>query len=148
MLTKEQRFADFVYEMNDWLGRLQYQQIDPRHPLWIGGFMEWTDNKAVSAAPNVLSACYAEGLAEAWRLSRETGDSARQQRYREGLERSLQFLTTLQYTEGNTQHFADWYRPALLGAFHASHQDGNVRLDYAQHALCALVQYMRYALDG
>lgn len=148
MLTKEQRFADFVYEMNDWLGRLQYQQIDPRHPLWIGGFMEWTDNKAVSAAPNVLSACYAEGLAEAWRLSRETGDSARQQRYREALERSLQFLTTLQYTEGNTQHFADWYRPALLGAFHASHQDGNVRLDYAQHALCALVQYMRYALDG
>jgi len=114
MLTKEQRFADFVYEMNDWLCGLQYQQIDPRHPLWIGGFMEWTDGKAVSAAPSVLSACYAEGLAEAYRLSKETGDLARQQRYRETLERSLQFLTTLQYTEGNTQHFADWYRPALL----------------------------------
>jgi hypothetical protein len=30
----------------------------------------------------------------------------------------------------------------VLGAFYASHQDGTARLDYTQHALCALVQYL------
>ena len=62
----------------------------------------------------------------------------------------MQFLTTLQYTDANTQHFADWYRPRLVGGFHASHQDGNLRIDYTQHAVSALVQYpgRRPALSG
>ena len=66
--------------------------------------------------------------------------------YSEALERCLQFLATLQYTDANTQHFADWYRPALLGAFHASHEDGNLRIDYTQHAVCALVQYLTHVV--
>jgi hypothetical protein len=146
LATKERAFADFVSEMNDWLCSLQYVQLDPRHPLWTGGFMEWAEGKAVASAPQVGSAAYAESLAEACRVARQAGDLPRYQRYREALERCLQFLNTLQYTEANTQHFADWYRDTLLGAFFASHQDGNVRIDYAQHAVCALVQYLAY--DG
>jgi alkanesulfonate monooxygenase SsuD/methylene tetrahydromethanopterin reductase-like flavin-dependent oxidoreductase (luciferase family) len=38
-------------------------------------------------------------------------DVKRYQRYREALELCLQFLTSLQYTDVNTVHFADWYRP-------------------------------------
>jgi len=144
LLTKEQAFADFVYEMNDWLCGLQYERLEPRQVLWYGGFMAWSDGKAVESAPQVSSASYAEGLAEACRVAREAGDLTRYRRYSDALERCLQFLTTLQYTEANTQHFADWYRPMLLGAFHASHQDGNLRIDYAQHAVCAMVQYLTY----
>ena len=69
------------------------------------------------------------------------------QRYKQALENGLQFLTTLQYSEANTQHFAEWYRPALIGAFHASAQDGNLRLDYNQHPLAALVQYLEHVAD-
>jgi hypothetical protein len=47
----------------------------------------------------------------------------------------------LQYTQANTNHFADWYRPKVLGGFHASAVDGNLRLDYNQHVVCAMVQY-------
>jgi hypothetical protein len=83
-------------------------------------------------------------LIEACRVAREQGDVGRHQRYLETLERSLQFLTTLQYTDANTQHFADWYRPRLAGAFHASHQDGNLRIDYTQHAVAALVGYLEH----
>jgi hypothetical protein len=147
VLTREQPFADFVNEMSDWLCELQYTPLDPRHPLWAGGFMGWVDGKPAPVAPQVNSASYAEGLAEACRVARKTGDLARYQRYREALERSLQFLATLQYTEANTTHFADWYRPVLLGAFHASHQDSNLRIDYTQHAVCALVQYLTFVVD-
>lgn len=144
LLTKEQAFADFVFEMNDWVCGLQYEHLDPRQVLWYGGFMGWADGKPVEAAPQVASASYAEGLAEACRVARETGDVARYRRYTDAVERCLQFLATLQYTEANTQHFADWYRPMLLGAFHASHQDGNLRIDYTQHAVSAMVQYLTH----
>jgi hypothetical protein len=146
LFTKERDFADFVTEMSDWICGLQYLQLDPRHPLWSGGFMDWADGKPSSMPPQVGSAFYTEGLAEACRVARLSGDRARYQRYREAVERCLQFITTLQYTDANTQHFADWYRPALLGAFYASHQDGNLRIDYSQHAVSALAGYLTYVV--
>jgi hypothetical protein len=147
LLTKEKAFADCVTEMNDWLCTLQYEQIDPRRPLWVGGFKRWSDGKAEPAAPEVTSALCAESLAEACRLARHAGDATRFGNYRQALEKCLQFLTTLQYTEANVQHFADWYRPVLVGAFHASHQEGDLRIDYNQHPVCAMVRYLNYVAE-
>jgi hypothetical protein len=144
LLTREATFVNFVTAMNDWLCGLQYEQIDPRHMLWYGGFMGWADGRKVEAPPDVTSAACSEALADACRVARAAGDAARHQRYTDALERSLQFLVTVQYTDANTQHFADWYRPRVVGAFHASHQDGNLRIDYTQHAVAALVQYLEH----
>jgi hypothetical protein len=140
--TKEPVFAQFVFDMNDWLCGLQYDQLDPHRLVWYGGFMTWADGKAVDALPTIGSAVYAESLAEARRAARTAADVARYQRYNESLQRCLQFLVRLQYTDANTQHFEVWYRPRLVGGFHASPQDGNVRIDYTQHALSALVLYL------
>jgi hypothetical protein len=142
LLTKNKVFAEAVNEMNDWLCDLQYVQLDHNHPLWVGGFMGFTDGKPAAVAPEAGSGAFAESLAEACRVAHQSGDLPRYKRYREALEQCLRFLTTLQYTEANTQHFADWYRPALLGGFHASHQDGNLRLDYTKYAVCALLHYV------
>ena len=143
-MTKEPAFADAVYEMSDGVCGLQYDRLDPRRPLWVGGFRGWADGKPLEKAPDVGSAAYAEGLAEACRVARAGGDLVRHRRYAEALERCLQFLMTLQYTEANTQHFNPWYRQRLLGGFHTSHQDGDLRIDHAQHAVCAMVQYLSY----
>ena len=142
LLTGERPFADAVHEMTDWLCELQYPLLDPRHPLWGGGFMSWVDGKPATMAPGVGSALFAETLAAACRVARKLGDVPRHDRSREALERCLQFLAGLQFTDANTQHFADWYRPYLTGAFYGSHQDGNVRLDYTAHAVSALAQYL------
>jgi hypothetical protein len=145
LLTKEKPFSDFVTEMNDWLCGLRHESLDARHPLWLGGFMSWSDGKALATEPDVSSASYAESLAEACRVARESADLPRHKRYCAALESSLQFLATLQYTDANTQHFAPLYRQRLLvGGFHASHQDGDLRIDYTQHAVCAMVQYLAY----
>jgi hypothetical protein len=141
-LTREAIFAQFTGDMNDWLCTLQYDQIDPRHLLWFGGFTGWADGRKVETDPDAGSAACAEALADARRVARATGDAVRHQRYTEALERALQFLVTVQYTDANTQHFADWYRPRLVGAFHASPRDGNLRLDYTEHAVSALVRYL------
>lgn len=141
-LTKETAFAEFAFEMNDFLCGLQYDQINPRQQRWYGGFMGWSEGRAVETAPRIQSADYAEALAAACRIAGEQADIARHERYGAAFERSFQFLVTLQYTDGNTKHFAAWYRDKISGGFHASHQDGNLRIDYTQHAVAALVQYL------
>jgi hypothetical protein len=143
--TKDTAFAEFVYEMNDWLCGMQYDQIDPRRLSWYGGFQSWADGKAVDAPPTIDSAACAESLAEACRVARAGSDPAHHQRYTEAAERCLQFVVRLQYTDANVQHFAGWYRRRLVGAFHASFQDGNLRIDYTQHALSALIAYLEDA---
>ena len=145
--SKDRAFADFVFEMNDWLCTLQYQQVDSQHPLWVGGFMGCVDGKPVPAPPQALAAISAQSLVEAARVARQIGDVQRWDRYKAALERCLQFLTTLQYMEANSQHFAEWYRPAILGALHASHTDGNIRLDYTSTAVCAMVGYLKYVAE-
>jgi hypothetical protein len=144
LLCKDPTLLKFALEMNDWLCTLQYERIDPRNQLWFGGFMSLADGKAVESAPQISSAPLAESLAHACHLVRECGDVERFERYRTTLERALQFLLSLQYNEANTQHFAEWYRPRLVGGFHASHQDGNMRIDYTQHALSALLLYLEH----
>jgi hypothetical protein len=142
--TRDKAYADFVFEMNDWLCTFQFTQLDPLHPQWLGGFMGCADGKPAAVPPQVGSAVYAESLAEAARIARQIGDVPRWQRYKDTCERCLQFVVSLQYTDANSQHFAEWYRPTVLGAFHASHTDGNLRLDYTQQAVSALVAYLTH----
>jgi hypothetical protein len=142
LLTREQPFADFVFEMNDWLCTLQYDQLNPRQVSWLGGFMGWSEGRPLETPPGIDTASYAESLAAACRVARTVGDVQRHPRYLQALERSLQFLLALQFTEANAQHFAEWYRPEILGGFFASHQDGTLRIDYNQHAVCALLDYL------
>jgi hypothetical protein len=142
--THDRACGEFVAEMNDWLCTLQYSQIEPRRMMWYGGFMSYQAGAPVESAPTVASAACAEGLIEACRVARDQGDLPRFQRCSEAIERCLQFLATLQYTEAGTQHFAAWYRPRIVGAFHGSLQDGNLRIDYTQHAVAALFGYLEH----
>jgi hypothetical protein len=141
-LTKDSACADFVTDMNDFLCGLQYDHIDPRRQLWYGGFMGWSDGRPVETAPGVGGATYAESLAAACGVTHQLGDPDRHERYSAAFERCFQFLVTLQYTDTNTDHFAPWYREKIVGGFHASHQDGNLRIDYTHHAVSALVVYL------
>jgi hypothetical protein len=146
-LTREQAFADSAYAMADWLCELQYEAGDSVRAAWVGGFRPLVGGRAVQLAPDIRSAEAAECLAEMCRLARAAGNLPRLQRYSRALEESLRFLQTLQYSEKRTQHFVEEYRPALVGAFHASAQDGKMRIDYTQHALAALVAYLEHVAE-
>jgi hypothetical protein len=142
--SKDKALAQAVFDLTDWLCGLQYERLDAQHPRRLGGFMGYADGKPVEMAPDVHGARCALALADACRVTRDMGDVTRHERYTAALERCLQFLTTLQYADADTQHFADWYRPRLLGGFHLSHQDGQLRIDYSQYAVCALLHYLEH----
>jgi hypothetical protein len=139
--SKDQSCADFVFEMNDWLCGLQYP-LDAEHERTWGGFKGWSEGRATETTPTIVTACYSEGLADACRTARQAVDLDRYARYQAALQMSLQFVGRLQYTEGNTSHFAEWYRSRLVGGFHASQQDGNLRIDATQFAVSALLQFL------
>jgi hypothetical protein len=129
LATRDPAFGNCTLEMADWLTTLQYTKIDQRSQQWYGGFMGFAEGKSVEVAPQ----------ANAARVARLAGDVTRERNYVETLDRAIQFLMTLQYTDSNAQHFADWYRPRVVGGFHASMQDGALRLDSTQHGLTALI---------
>jgi hypothetical protein len=146
--TKDKLLANAVFEMNDWLCELQYVARDPRRPHWVGGFQTWTDGKLTASAPDIRSAEVARSLAHAYRVAKQAGDASRAARYKAALEGAVQFLGTLQYTEANTQHFAEWYRQnLLLGGFFASHASGTLRLEATAQAVAALVPYLEHAVE-
>ena len=147
--TKQKDYADFVLEMGDQIAKLQYEGGDRQHAEWRGGFPPIVDGKLVTSDPTADTAFFALALAEACRMIRSMDhpDAARYDRYRAVLTRTLQFLTTLQYGEDNTVHFAAHFRPYLVGAFHSSLTDGNLRVDQTAIAVCALTQFLIAGAD-
>lgn len=141
--TKDAAFAEAVFAMNDWLLGLQYREdFDSQRKQWIGGFPTVKGGKMELTPPDIQSALAAESLAEACRVARLAGDLPRLQRYERALVPCFHFVMSLQYTGKRVEHFVEAFRPSILGAFHASPQDGNLRIDYTQHPLCAMVQYL------
>jgi hypothetical protein len=106
--------------------------------------MSWTDGKANTTPPDISAARYAEALAQACRVARQAGDATRHARYLKTLEQALPFVVALQYTQANTQHFAEWYRDEVLGAFHVSHDNGTLKLDAIGQALAAQTLYLTH----
>jgi hypothetical protein len=147
--TKQPSYAECVLEMADWMAKLQYDSVDRRQATWRGGFPAVAFNEVTQSAPTIDTAYFAIGLADACRMIRlmDKPDAARYDRYRVVLTRALQFLTTLQYGDENTVHFAGHFRPVLLGAFHPSMAEGNLRVDQTAAAVCALTQYLIAGAD-
>lgn len=141
--TKDAAAADFCRELCDWLCELQYQTLDARDPAWLGGFQSVERGKPVRGMPRASDAAYIAAIVEGCRVARQVPDLERYPRYKDAVQRGAQFLTTLQYTESNTQQFAAEYRAKfLVGGFHGSPVDGDLRLDDTRLAVAALVQYL------
>jgi hypothetical protein len=147
--SKDPAAAEFVFEMIDWLRKIQYDGTDRHRIAWRGGFPTVADGKVAQTAPTIETASYAMALADACRMIRQMdrADTGRFDQYRNALVGALQFVTTLQYGEENTQHFAAHFRPALVGAFHPSSTDGNLRTDHTATAVAALCQFLIAGAD-
>jgi hypothetical protein len=56
---------------------------------------------------------------------------------------AAQFLCALQFLEANTRHFENTFRAnTLIGAFHLSPSDGNLRIDATACAVTGLLRYL------
>lgn len=85
-----------------------------------------------------LTACMLEGVADAWRVAKEIGDSDRAAEYRDAWQRGVTFIERLvvrpgdQFFGPNGTRAVGGVRPTLVSS--------RLRIDYAGHALYALAK--------
>ena len=137
--TGRREYADFVFEMNDWL--LPMQQWEGLAPDLRGRFHD--PRRPEFGPPHAASTgAYLEGLADAAALARALGDRTRASRYDRAVGRGLRSLRQLQFRDERDAFYVS--RPKrVLGALRTEVYDNAVRVDSAAHALAAAMKIMR-----
>lgn len=138
--VRDPEFAEAVCEAADNLIRCQLDKPETHSRAVLGGFS--FGNRGI---PDYRSADAVRALAVACRTIRNMAspDADRYERCRHALAMGLEYVGGLQFTEENTQHFGQAYRSMLVGGFHLSHQDGDLRIDATAMAVGAMVEYFR-----
>jgi hypothetical protein len=147
--SKEPAFAQVCFEMCENLLKQQYDQLDPRHLDWRGGYPSATEGKTLISRPSIDSAVAGWAVSQACQVMRLVSNPDLN-RY-EGLRRSVrstnQFLLTLQCSEDRLMHFVPTVRESLMGGFFGSGQDGNLRIESAAWGLLSLQGYLESGID-
>jgi uncharacterized protein (TIGR00296 family) len=125
-VTGNSSFADFVFEIGDWV--LEYQQKK------TGAFI----NDHQSDTPGYTTALYLEGIAAGVKLAALSGDDKRHARYVESLRRGFNFLDRLviQPRDASLLPNAEFAIGGLRQSLYAS----DVRVDFVQHSLSAILE--------
>ena len=125
-VTRKADFADFVFEVGDWI--LQYQQET------TGAFI----NDHQPDTPGYTTALYLEGIALGAKLARSLNDDQRQRRYLESLNRGFGFVErlTIQQRDSALLPNAEFAIGGLRQSVYAS----EVRVDFVQHSLSAIFE--------
>ena len=132
-----------IFEMNDWLCGLQIAATDSRTPQWAGGFRSIVDGKLADDPPGPEVGRYVQSLALAYQVNRHVPDLGRNERYKSSLLEATRFVCSLQYHEANTRHFENAFRAQMLiGGFHLSPTDGNLRIDASASAITGLLSFL------
>jgi hypothetical protein len=109
------------------------QNRDSRYPDWDGGYY--------IPPGSTPTATRTEGLCAASGLMKEIGDTDTLVRYIPAIRKGIAFQLATQITEENACYFPDPQRS--LGGFRKSLTDNEIRIDYVQHNLSALIGYLR-----
>jgi hypothetical protein len=125
-VTRDARFAHFVFEVVDWL--LTYQQEG------TGAFI----NDHQPETPGYTTAVYLEAVAAAMSLARALGDERRRETYSDSFERGLRSLDRLVIQERDAPVLPS---PSYaLGGLRRAIHYSEVRTDFVQHALSAVLE--------
>ncbi len=136
--TGRREFADFVFEMSDWL--LPMQQWDGLADDLRGRF--YNPQQPEFGPPHAASTgAYLEGLADALALARALGDAARTDAYDLAVKRGLRSLRQLQFRDQHDTFYIS-KKTRVLGALRTEVYDNAVRLDSAAHALAAAIKIL------
>jgi orotate phosphoribosyltransferase/AMMECR1 domain-containing protein len=124
--TGNSLFADFVFEIGDWV--LEYQQEK------TGAFI----NDHQADTPGYTTALYLEGIGVGLRLAALLNDDKRHRRYLDSLTRGFNFLDRLviQPRDRAVLPNAEFAMGGLRQSLYAS----DIRVDFVQHSLSAILE--------
>jgi hypothetical protein len=130
--TQLRRYADFVYELADFIAATQIKAEELPFAIYDGAF----DVHGVGRG-GITTAVYAEGLIEAARTAQALGDRDRALRYRAAIQRACRFILQLRFRPEEC-YYVQSLRD-VVGGMRNSPADPTLRIDHTQHALSALL---------
>lgn len=134
--TGERRYADFVFEMSDYLLERQ-KGVDAKYVDLIGAVH--TDNSCIA------SPTFVEGIVEGLGVAKALGDAKRIEAYRKAVLMGSRFTMQCQFTDENM--FAIRDRKLTLGGIRERITGSTIRIDGLQHSGFALINAIRYLYD-
>lgn len=138
-VTHAAEWRDWIFEMNDWLLGLQQWESQREFPDTMGRF--YAPDRPFGPPHASSTGVYLEGLAAAWRVAREAGDSVRQETYRRAIMRGLRSLAQLTFKD-EIDLFYVVYRERVRGGVRTTVYDNAIRVDNVQHSLLALLDIL------
>ena len=130
--TGQKRYADFTFEMIDWLID-NYQIVKPAYPDELGGFAKGRLGK-----PRNSTSSYLEGVGAAYRLATLAGDRRHVEKYARAIRLGARFILQTQITDANSFYLKHPQR--AVGGFTQTLTRTFQRNDYTQHAVMALIR--------
>lgn len=139
-INNDPRLRDWVFDMNDWLVRTMQQWDSAPFEDLRGRF--YNPHCPDFGPPHASSdGVYLEGLADAFRLARETADRQRQECYRTAITRGLRNVLQLQFKDERDAYYVS-DRSRVMGGVRTTAYDNTIRVDNVQHNLTALVKIL------
>lgn len=132
-LTKEKEYADFAFEVADWL-------IDFQHPgneYQKGSFVNTSPLSPTRGTSKVT-----EAIADAYVLAKELDDSYKAMRYKQSLENALMWLMHMQLTRENSFWVNGFIVDKSVGGFRHDLLNPELWNDSATHTLLAATNYL------
>jgi hypothetical protein len=138
--TGDRQFLEFIFEMNDWL--LPMQQWDgARYPDVQGRFYH-PEHPEYGPPHASATGVYLEGLADAYQLAVQTGDSHRASQYRQVIWRGLRSIRQLQFRDEIDLFYIS--KPERVhGGIRTTVYDNVIRVDNVQHCLLAALKLLQ-----
>jgi len=124
--TKEKKYADFVFKMNDFM----IKDYDYDGDCYAYDFT------------SSVTAVHMEGVTFAYDLAKKFKDEKRYQCYAQFIREGADFMLSLQIT--NTED----YEKEAIGGFLGSPTSESMRVDRNQHAVIALSEAIQYGIIG
>lgn len=136
---KKTEYADFIFEMNDWL--IQIQETSCANPNYLGRFYD-PSHKEYGPPHSSSTAVYVEGLTYAYSLAKELDDTDKMIAYRNSILLGVRSLLQLQYTEYNKGNVSEENRIKVHGGIRKTVDNPELRIDNTQHTVMALLRVM------
>ena len=131
--TQLRRYADFVFEMNDYLVGLQMENHKLPLSIYDGGF-----NVGGRGRAGMNTGVYLEGLADAIRTADAFGETQRAARYRQAAWQAARFVMQLRFRAEECYYVQS--PKEAIGGVRNTPDDPTLRIDNSQHALAGLME--------
>jgi hypothetical protein len=131
--SKRRDYIDYVFELVDWLARMQLNRSNCEWPELWGGISTYQPGRV-----GVATAAYLEGFADALKLAKAVNDAERSERYERVVRQAVRFVLQLQ-VRPEEAYFIRSPRNAI-GGIRTSPSLNRLRIDHCQHALIGLIK--------